>query len=76
MPVVRLRYIFFSLFILPKLYKKIKMNPFRKNVSNHKIKVKFPGTFEDMIAISTMGRGAEKTDKEQMSNQQFFSIQS
>ena len=52
------------------------MNPFRKNVSNHKIKVKFPGTFEDMIAISTMGRGAEKTDKEQMSNQQFFSIQS
>lgn len=42
--------------------KAIKKKTAKKRASTYEPKVKFEGTFEDMIAISTTGAGVKKKD--------------
>jgi hypothetical protein len=43
--------------------KKVKKKSSKKRASTYEAKIKFNGTFEDMIAISTTGAGAKKVEK-------------
>jgi hypothetical protein len=43
--------------------KAIKKKASKKRASTYEPKVKFNGTFEDMIAISTTGAGAKKKEE-------------
>lgn len=43
--------------------KAVKKKAAKKRASTYEPKVKFNGTFEDMIAISITGAGAKKKDK-------------
>ena len=46
---------------MPKATKKTaKKKPSKKRASNYEPKVKFNGTFEEMIGISTTGAGVKK----------------
>lgn len=46
------------------MVKAVKKKAPKKRASTYEQPVKFSGTFEDMIAISTTGAGAKKTIKQ------------
>ena len=48
--------------------KAAKKKPSKKRASTYEPKVKFNGTFEDMIAISTTGAGTKKNEEKKMCN--------